>query len=713
MGISTLQAAAAVMAALTSVVLAGAIFRHRPLRLYHWLFSAGMLSFAAEALASQRLLQRGDAGADVELWVGVLTVASLASSLIWLAFVAAFRDTDTLVGSRRAWLGLAGGGVVAIGAMIVLNELTIIRILRVEGFFELMTFDAGSRATVIVQLLITVIILVGLELNLRTSAGAHRWHLKYLVVGLGSIFLVRFYVLTSLLLFNVLAAALIATASATMFLGNLAIALAMYRGVRAGGLALSRQLVFRSTMVGLLGAYLVAIGALGWLLTRLEIPQMTFWAALLVFVSGTLLIVLMLSVNVKWRVKRFITRHVYRNKYDYRQQWRGFTARLSSAVTPAECVPPLLQGVMEAVGAAEGALYLICPADGHYRCAAAVGPRTPSATLDAESVALRRLKAERGPLALVDLTLDWGGSEALQRFASEFALAVPLTWQEQLTGVLLLGPERAGAEYGAEDLEFLATVGEQAAGVLAMAQLSERVAQAREFEAFHRLTSFVIHDIKNSVASLSLLSRNALQNFDDPEFQRDAIRTISSAVTRMKGLLGKLSAPSRAEALEMAAVDLKAVAAEVVGLARQGGLVRLVKETESVVIRGDAEALRRVLENLVSNAIQAVTGVGRVAVKTYADGAWAVMEVTDTGVGMSDEYVRESLFVPFRSTKPNGWGVGLYQAREIVQRHGGSISVSSRRGEGTTFWVRLPLAPVGAGEVGEVVNNHAVQTGGR
>jgi putative PEP-CTERM system histidine kinase len=498
-----------------------------------------------------------------------------------------------------------------------------------------------------------------------------------------------------------------------MFLGNLAVALAMYRGVRAGGLALSRQLVFRSTIVGLLGAYLVAIGVLGWLLTRLEVPQMTFWASLLVFVSGILLTALVLSEDLRWRMKRFFARHVYRSKYDYREQWRGFTARLSSAVTPAECAPRLLQGVLDAVGATEGALYLICPADGQYRCAAAVGYRAPAPTLDGESVALRRLRAERGPLALVDLTLDWGGSEALQRFASAFALAVPLAWQDRLTGVLLLGPERAGAEYGIEDLEFLATVGEQAAGVLAMAQLSERVAQAREFEAFHRLTSFVIHDIKNSVSALSLLSRNALQNFDDPEFQRDAIRTISSAVTRMKSLLGKLSSPSRAEALEMADVDLKAVAEAVVAMVRPGSPVRVVEEIESVATRGDLEALRRVLENLVSNAIQAVAGGGRVTVKTYADQGWAVMEVIDTGMGMSDEYVRESLFVPFRSTKPNGWGVGLYQAREIVQRHGGSISVASRQGQGTTFWVRLPLAPARGGAGSELVKNHTVQTGGR
>jgi putative PEP-CTERM system histidine kinase len=257
-------------------------------------------------------------------------------------------------------------------------------------------------------------------------------------------------------------------------------------------------------------------------------------------------------------------------------------------------------------------------------------------------------------------------------------------------------------------------MGEQVAGVLATARLAEQVAQTREFEAFHRLTSFVIHDIKNSVASLSLLSRNALQNFDDPEFQRDAIRTIAAVVNRMTSLLGKLEAPARSERVELGPVDLKAVADDVVRVVRQATAVRLLKDAERVTVQGDVEALRRVLENLVTNAVQAVHGdsrQGSVTVKTYREGDWAVMEVDDTGVGMSDEYLRESLFVPFRSTKPGGWGVGLYQAREIVRRHGGSIAVTSRRGDGTTFRVRLPLAP--RPDVGVMAKDHVIATGGR
>jgi putative PEP-CTERM system histidine kinase len=385
-------------------------------------------------------------------------------------------------------------------------------------------------------------------------------------------------------------------------------------------------------------------------------------------------------------------------------------------VTPKECGPQFLQAVTEAVGTTEGALYLTAAPDGQYRCAASVGYRIPVSAISADSVLVRRLGEQRRPLALESVN---GGPETLgdpelDRFVTEMALVVPLIWQDTLTGLMFLGPERTGVEYGAEDLEFLTTMGEQVAGVLATARLAEQVAQTREFEAFHRLTSFVIHDIKNSVASLSLLSRNALQNFEDPEFQRDAIRTIAAVVNRMTSLLGKLEAPARSERVELGPVDLKAVADDVVRVVRQATAVRLLKDAERVTVQGDVEALRRVLENLVTNAVQAVHGDGRqgsVTVKTYREGDWAVMEVDDTGVGMSDEYLRESLFVPFRSTKPGGWGVGLYQAREIVRRHGGSIAVTSRRGDGTTFRVRLPLAP--RPDVGVMAKDHVIATGGR
>jgi putative PEP-CTERM system histidine kinase len=257
---------------------------------------------------------------------------------------------------------------------------------------------------------------------------------------------------------------------------------------------------------------------------------------------------------------------------------------------------------------------------------------------------------------------------------------------------MLVGPERAGNAYSREDLEFFMTVGEQAAGVIVTARLSETLAQAREFEAFHRLTSFVIHDLKNAVSALSMLSQNALQHFDDPEFQKDALRTLSRTVDRMKALLARLSAAPDAGRMRSEPVDLSALLLEATR-PLDGGRVSLVKEFAPVtLVPGDNDALLRVIQNLVTNALEAVRGNGTVTVRSYEEDGHVVCEVTDTGCGMSPEFIQKSLFAPFKSTKSGGWGIGLYQAKEIVLAHGGSIEVTSSEGTGSTFRLRLPIS---------------------
>jgi signal transduction histidine kinase len=94
---------------------------------------------------------------------------------------------------------------------------------------------------------------------------------------------------------------------------------------------------------------------------------------------------------------------------------------------------------------------------------------------------------------------------------------------------------------------------------------------------------------------------------------------------------------------------------------------------------------------VVTNAVEAIEGEGAVTVQTFEEHGWAVCAVTDTGKGMSHEFLQRSLFTPFRSTKNGGWGIGLYQAKGIVEAHGGTIEVTSREGQGTTFRVKLPL----------------------
>jgi len=280
------------------------------------------------------------------------------------------------------------------------------------------------------------------------------------------------------------------------------------------------------------------------------------------------------------------------------------------------------------------------------------------------------------------------------------AVAVPLRWGHKLLGLVLVGPERAGTPYSREDLEFFMTVGEQAAGVIVTARLSETLAQAREFEAFHRLTSFVIHDLKNAVSALSMLSQNALQHFEDPEFQRDALKTLVRTVDRMKALLARLAAAPEAGPMRSEPVDLSGLALEATR-PLDGDRVSLVKEFAPVAaVPGDGDALLRVIQNLVTNAMEAVRGSGTVTVRCYEESGQVVCEVADTGCGMSPEFIQKSLFAPFKSTKSGGWGIGLYQAKSIVDAHGGTIEVTSREGAGSTFKLRLPMARSRSEEMG-------------
>ncbi len=94
--------------------------------------------------------------------------------------------------------------------------------------------------------------------------------------------------------------------------------------------------------------------------------------------------------------------------------------------------------------------------------------------------------------------------------------------------------------------------------------------------------------------------------------------------------------------------------------------------------------------NLVLNARDAVGRDGTIHVRTHSQGQRVLLSVVDNGCGMSDTFVKQSLFRPFQSTKKKGLGIGLFQCRAIVQAHGGGIHVESEVGKGTTFLVSFP-----------------------
>ena len=682
-----------VLSVASSLGLAAVTLATGPRSWARFAFGIGMAAFGVEALAGYMLL--GTTGSEDRVrWAAIFSASGLAALAPWGVFVAALAHPERPRPLLRWQVPVVLGCAALVVMAAIVLALPSFETADVQGPFYAAQLDPVARYAVVLQMLGSVVVLAGLEASLRASSGAARWRIKYLILGLGGIFLIRFYLFSQMLMFQVMMAAYVTTASVTLAVGNVAIAAALARSrVHESNFTVSRRLVYRSVVVGVLGAYLLVVGALGWLLNRIGIADEMFWGSIVVFVSALGLAALLLSEDVRWRIKRFIGLNFYRSKYDYRQQWIAFTKRLATLVTLEEIAPQLLGAVAEGTGAARAALYLADERDGQYRLAGALGGTPPDAFAPAAEL-VARLRETWQPVALDEahVAAAAGVDGPRRRFVAD-AIAVPFHWRGTLVGLMLLGPERTGARYTPEDLEFLATVGEQAAGAIVTARLSESLVQSREFEAFHRLTSFVIHDLKNSVSTLSMLSANALEHFDNPEFQRDAITTLSRTVDRMRALLVRLAAAPEV-ALAFAPVDLGALVEEATAASAIPRRIAVARDLAPLpAVSADREALLRVLQNLVTNAVEAVEGEGRIAVRTYREGVTAVFAIADSGCGMSEEYLRKRLFTPFQSTKKGGWGIGLYHAKGIVENHGGRLEVESKQGEGTTFRVVLPVEP--------------------
>jgi putative PEP-CTERM system histidine kinase len=287
------------------------------------------------------------------------------------------------------------------------------------------------------------------------------------------------------------------------------------------------------------------------------------------------------------------------------------------------------------------------------------------------------------------------GPERASDVKHRLNVLVPLVVRDELVGLLAFAPT-TGAELGMEDEDLLATAAAQAATVILNARLSEQLARSREMDAFHRLSSFIVHDLKNAVAMLSMVTENAKVHGDNPDFQRDAFRAVEDSARQMRQLIGKLrSAPGTGET-GAEGTGVNRVVQDVVAATRVAaeGRVRIKEELDpdTPPARMPEEDLRAVVSNLLLNALEATPSNGEVFVSASHRGDRVQIVVADTGCGMSETFVRESLFLPFRTTKSQGLGVGLFQVKTVIDNVGGKITVDSREGVGTTFTVDLPAA---------------------
>jgi putative PEP-CTERM system histidine kinase len=551
----------------------------------------------------------------------------------------------------------------------------------------------------------------GLLLRITTAAGAlvlvhniygqaapaSRSHIRLAMLGLALIWTYDLNLYTSLYLGA-------ASASHLFEWRGLAVALAaplFALSTRKDGgwrMRLSRAATFQSLSLLAICAYFALMAILA---TALRGTGVDWSSALMIGALAVMTVaamVLLPSARARGWLKVKLAKHLFEHRYDYRTEWLRFTETLGRAAPEA---PPLSERIVKAfadIVDAPGGLLLVSDGGRGLAVAATVnwagGNPGPDA-LEHTAEFWSELEASGRVLEFEALRSGWASAPdkalGVPRWLLDEASAwvgIPLLHHQRLVGFVVLVAPEYRRQLDWEDFDLLRTAGNQAASSVAEALSQEALSHAQRFEEFNRRFAFILHDIKNLVSQLSLLARNAERHADNPEFRADMVATLQGSVGKMNELLARLAphSPSRVQRVEPQ--PLRPILSAAIATKRRDREVQLLGDA-SILALVDATALEQAVGHLLQNALDASSGEP-VSVRVGAQGGNVSISITDKGVGMDGDFIRNRLFQPFASTKPGGFGIGAFEARSLITAMGGRLGVDSRPGQGTTFTILLP-----------------------
>lgn len=536
-----------------------------------------------------------------------------------------------------------------------------------------------------------VINLVQLENTLRSSTGSKRWQIKYMIFGVGSILAFFIYLSTQSLLFSEINTQLLPIRSAVVIIATsmMAVFIAKHRLLDVD-IFVSRYFVYNSVTVLAVGLYLIAVGLVTHGIRYFELPYGGFFSSVFIFISILFLVILLSAAALRRKAQLFINRHFYKHKYEFRDKWMETVEKITPQRSVKEVSDTFIELISETMFPSAIHLWVFDPVSKTFAHSGKGASPAGVERLSPDSPFLSTAQERLSPFSAEEVK----GAPAHELFSrTNTVLCSPLVAGTEVTGLLLLGNDRTGARYIQDDNELLKAVSTQAAVQIREIRLLEELTATKEMEAFSKMSSFIMHDLKNLTNSLSLISQNARHNMDNPEFQRDTIRTIDGTVTRMKSVIERLSNLPRELELKKQLMDAgelieKSLMKLALPAEKHIRLKKAIAPCPPVLI--DPEAFEMVILNLILNAYEAIQDSGEISLSAFPDGGCVNLMVSDNGRGMTGEYVATSLFRPFKSTKRNGLGIGLYQCKSIVEAHGGSIEVKSSPGAGTSFSIKLP-----------------------
>jgi putative PEP-CTERM system histidine kinase len=549
------------------------------------------------------------------------------------------------------------------------------------------TADATERLHAFLRIGLAVAGLLAAENLLRNAGDARRRDLWPLCLALGATFAFELFLYADHLMIPG-SGRIVAGGRGLVGLFAvplLALAMARNREWRVD-IHVSRTVVLHTAALVASGVFFIALAAIGVLVRELGGGWGPPLQLLTLIGSAIVLASVLQSLDIRVRLKQIIARHFFSNRFDYRTEWLRFVETVSQPGTGEDGLPVrVVRALAQIVDSPAGALWCLQEEGGYVP---EVGWNAPT---------------ERGQKLSVDDPFVTGfrdGAWIQERSTGAGCgwpfdparawLAIPLAHGDALIAFVVLAPPPHAYSLDWESFDLLRAAGRQAASYLAEDRSTRALLDSRLLNDYSKRFAFVVHDIKNLASQLGLVVSNARRHIEDPEFRDDMLHTLENSVSRMNRLIAQLHAGGHHTPLQVVEPDVI-----IANLAQELSTVGTPIETRlgaracRVSINGDQ--FRAVMSHLINNAREATQSPAVVVVASRSTEDRITIDVVDTGPGMDDEFIRNELFRPFRSTKSGGLGIGVYQTREMLRMAGGELEVISEKGTGTIMRMTFPM----------------------
>ncbi|HEX8485528.1 XrtA/PEP-CTERM system histidine kinase PrsK [Sphingomonas sp.] len=661
-----------------------------------WSHALAALLFGALALSQMRMAgRRGFAVALAITALSTLTVAGIGPGNVSIAIVEAARDVAWLAAMMlfvrpRAGLGAGLGAVYAavVAIAIVAAVLGVVETMPVP----LPAAHALASAGVLFRMLAAAGGLVLVNHAHAACLAGGRGRARIVTLALAMMWA------ADLLAFGAQYAGVASIETLAQMRGLAALAMAaliLLAGQRRDDrhVVMSRTVAVRSLSAAALAAYTGIIALLTSVAAAVGGDHARLVQTAIVIGATAALLTLLSTPWLRAWAKVKIAKHLFSHRYDYRVEWRRFTDTLGHPDAG-----PLATRVVKAIAdLTDSPAGLLLVADG-ARLDGGVAWNWEGIGQQADSVALASHLARTQRIVELD-AVRAGTAEADETAAIPAWLAaradawavVPLAHGGRLAGAVVLARPPVDRALDWEDLDLLRLAGTQAASHLAEDRAHAALAEAQRFDEFSRRFAFLIHDIKNVASQLALVARNAERHAANPDFRADMVATLKDSSERMAMLLARLAPQENARPATLAPVDVTRLVRDLAHARRAQHPV--IVDGEPALAIAHPARIEQAIGHLIQNAIEASPAGVPVHLSVSQEGNRVAITIADEGAGMTAAFVRDELFRPFSSTKPTGFGIGAFEARQLIAAMDGTVSVTTREGEGTCFRILLAAVP--------------------